>query len=430
LNNKNIDTNNNKNKFLNMFSKLKNNDNVVNKITANINLIMNSKKFSASNINNLYKNFSSNNVNNIYKKYSTLTSSNFYKKFSKLNNMDIHKNISRLHNMNIQKNISDLHNIYTPKNISDLHNTYIHKNTSKLRNKNIIKNISDLNNMDIHKSLSRLNDKDIYKNNTYKKIPFSNSLGFNKNYIVNNNKGGLFPQKNINYLPKNKNMDYCDISFEKIINARDIFSKKTSPDTYSKNIDSQNNYIYTLSEYYNPKKNTLNGASQAIKKLKTSTIKNYTNLSPSKLSINRISNKDKYNYLTKRANYSYSQKKINSISDFFKLPSGKEKSGISNHTKKIYEKIHNKVYDKVYNNMYDNRYENAYNNMYKEKPGSNININGIKNKSSSGNINISPNINIDIKPQDTISDFNKLWSEIGERLNSELNSSAKGIHFI
>lgn len=55
------------------------------------------------------------------------------------------------------------------------------------------------------------------------------------------------------------------------------------------------------------------------------------------------------------------------------------------------------------------------------------NIN-VKTPKNSSNINISPNINVELKPQNTLSDFNRIWTEIGNRLNSELNSSANGFH--
>lgn len=53
----------------------------------------------------------------------------------------------------------------------------------------------------------------------------------------------------------------------------------------------------------------------------------------------------------------------------------------------------------------------------------------VKTPKNNSNINISPNINVELKPQNnTLSDFNKIWTEIGNRLNSELNSSANGFH--
>ena len=50
------------------------------------------------------------------------------------------------------------------------------------------------------------------------------------------------------------------------------------------------------------------------------------------------------------------------------------------------------------------------------------------NEKFNPNINISPNINVEINPQNTFNDFNKIWAEIGNRLNSELNSSANGVY--
>lgn len=47
---------------------------------------------------------------------------------------------------------------------------------------------------------------------------------------------------------------------------------------------------------------------------------------------------------------------------------------------------------------------------------------------SNNSFTISPNINVEIKPQNPAADFNKIWTEIGNRLNSEINSSVNGFH--
>ncbi len=47
---------------------------------------------------------------------------------------------------------------------------------------------------------------------------------------------------------------------------------------------------------------------------------------------------------------------------------------------------------------------------------------------NSSNINISPNISVEVNQKNGFSDFNKIWQEIGNRLNSEINSSASGFH--
>ncbi len=56
--------------------------------------------------------------------------------------------------------------------------------------------------------------------------------------------------------------------------------------------------------------------------------------------------------------------------------------------------------------------------------------NGDKNISekTGGGINISPNINVEITPKNSLRDFNKIWEEIGGRLMDEINSSVSGYH--
>ncbi len=78
------------------------------------------------------------------------------------------------------------------------------------------------------------------------------------------------------------------------------------------------------------------------------------------------------------------------------------------------------------------REEEKNNNNFKGfKTGEkNYSFGGDKNISekTAGGINISPNINVEINQKNSLQDFNKIWEEIGSRLNSEISASVNGYH--
>ena len=53
--------------------------------------------------------------------------------------------------------------------------------------------------------------------------------------------------------------------------------------------------------------------------------------------------------------------------------------------------------------------------------GKNINENPSRNNLN--NVNIAPNINVEVNNNGSNIDFNKIWTDIGNRLNAQLNAS-------
>lgn len=298
----------NKIKFSEMLNNMRNSENVINRITTNVNMLVNRKNFSSSNIRKLYKNFFSSNTNNLYKRFFSTELGKFYKNISNVNFNEFYKNISNPSFSQFYKNVSSS------------------------------------------------NFNEFYKNIGYSSLLKENSpkkaLSLNENYFKN-----TFSDYHT----------YTDILFP------DVPSKDFS--IKGEAVKQENNYPKIFSKSF------------------------YSNSIYKKGGINRnIFNKN--NFLKEKSFSNISEKIKENYSE------AKNQNGLHNRVK-------NRLYNN-YENMKFNIKDKAETVSYKHTRG--------------GNISVSPNINVELSPRDTFSDFNKIWLEIGNKLNSELNASAGGIH--
>jgi len=361
-----------------MLNKIKSSENVINKITTNVNMLVNPKNLSTSNISKLYKNLSTSNISKLYNKFSNLNMMSLYKNFSALSINKLYKNFfaSKIDDV-FKNNLNyNFNNLYNNIRYLDLTNEKRKREPLRLRknhlknlysqyfsNKNIkflstatapsvfsTTNISPQNILEKNISLSEVFDRSsieknifpqtIFDRNSIEKNVFSQAI-FDRNSIE---KKRMSPQINFNKDSIKKGMSYRNAFYKNSIEKR-IFPQKI----FDRNI---------------------------IKK----------NILPSRIFSKggEILSSGIYKKSLSDNNILYKNSKYKSLSNIseqnikFKL---KDVDGIMTQCQK-----------------------------------------------ESGNINISPNINVELKPQNTITDFNRIWLEIGNRLNSELNSSACGIH--
>lgn len=208
-------TQKNKNKFHDMFNKIKNPENIVNKITANINMLVNSKKLSSSNINNFYKNISDKNINNFYKNLSDKNVNNFYKNSSFL----------------------------TTK-------TDFYKNSLNSNNSNFYKNISDINKNNFYKEILNSNKNNFYKNvlDSYKNTLYKNNIT-NYPFLFKSKENNEIKEKlllnNLLDIPKNNDIINTDIN-----NIYRDFSYPEKTELYKEDFNSLDNSNKTYKNSY------------------------------------------------------------------------------------------------------------------------------------------------------------------------------------
>ena len=371
----------NKLKFSDMMNKIKNYDNITNNLITNVNMLINPKNFKNSNIKKFYKNISD-------EKEKNITSNNTIKNFK--NNIDEKNFFSKKENP-ILKNIFNkkitsekFSGNYTKDNNFSKHKSFpqkkINQNQGKINYDNLKKS-SVLSNYPLFRTDYNKEHSD---KSSFFKTYFNDSYINNTSKIFCTNKNlqkGLFKEKILQdklILPEKNNTD--NIIYKTAL-IHTVYEKLNNTKLYEKAKDknTQTNTLLKTGNYQNFKENFYSSGIKDTKKafIKTAGVHNYSN--------GKIFNE----FIPK-------------------------KSGFNNLEKNIH-KINNGIFP-------DEDIKNF--GFKKMKDDLSFHLSG----KSSDSVTVSPNINIEIKPQNPAADFNKIWSEIGDRLNSEINSSVNGFH--
>ncbi len=361
----------NKIKFSEMLNKIKNSENTVNKITTNVNMLVNPKNLSTSNISKFYKNLSTSNISKFYKNLSTSNISNLYNKLSTSNISNLYNKLSSLSMMNLYKSFS-------ASNINKLYKNFYSSNINKL-----------------YKNFLTSRFTDVYKGNS--NFDFNNFYNSEKYLsLVNKNRENKPLRLKENHLKNIYSQCFLNEGIKILNTAPSVFSTANVSSQSDFNKNSEENRIFPQSIFNRG----------FVEK--------------------NISLKDVFDKKSMEKTIFPKEVFDKSIVQKNVFPS------------RIFSKNNEISFSGIYKkSLFDN---NVLRGNFVTKGLSSVSEENIKFKfkdidktitqyqRESGNINISPNINVELKPQNTITDFNRIWLEIGNRLNSELSSSACGIH--
>lgn len=389
--------------FSEMINKIKNSDSITNRIVANVNMLINPKKFESSNITRLYKNF-----------YGAQKTGDYNKSLIKPSRLGESLNLGKL-NKNADRIIKGIGGVY-------FHNTYgknqeAEKNSGGLVYQNergsygFILNKKDYKSNISKNSLNYFMDKTFYKptekvfggiKEVYGKTAgtgFNSAItrGIRKNDFKNTKEifkleGNGFGNIKGNF--KSEGNDFRNVKENFKLRGNDFRNVKGN---------SKSGVNGGLNKIIQGKTIGGNIFGEAVKSVNIGKGKGIGEkiFKDMKGVLGEASKRRAENSMAGNVSPSILNRGGKNIFDFPTLPAVIERGEKSGKDFKGFK--------------------------FKDKISSKSGEKSISEKTAGG-INVSPNINVEINQKNSLRDFNKIWEEIGGRLMDEINSSVSGYH--